>query len=552
MSAGAVRQGRVFVEIGADSKAFVSAMAQVNRQISDLGSVALEVGAKLTAIGAAITAPLAAAATQFGDLGGLLRDIQDYAGVAAGDIDGLKKAAASLGLVLDRQTAMASLQLAASTNKMRLSMLAAAATVGSIVAPEFTGFAEAVARVTKDATVFLRENRKIITVALAVGSALTGIGVVLTSVGGALKAFTANTSFLLGPMLNLIRLTAVLTVNMARLAVASMAAHPVLTILGVALAGAAVVAVRSAGGFSGAKDMIVDAFTAIAAAAQRSMPNMYEVVSTTTTGAYNAIANGDLAGAVRILWDGAIAAWTVGSAAIMGVLDPWIETVQNAWGSMVTFLANAWDRGFANLATSDWGGYLIGAFDNVINALMAAWDYMLGSLQKGWAWLTSKFQAGVDLAGEFRRIDDENRARAEERGRMRPGIEGRTNLTDQEKAAILADAERRADARVAANEQAQRDRRDRTEQRARDRPGEIRAAIADLKARTQEVAANVPDRAPIVPQRLTSQREMRGTFSALAARDLTFGTKGVDEQQLDVLKQIAFNTKDGGGGKVKP
>ena len=167
MSAGAVRQGRVFVEIGADPKQFLSAVGQVNRQIADLGSSMVEVGTKLGAIGALVTAPIAAAAAQFGNLGSLLRDMQSYAGLASNDIAGLTKVAASLGLVLDKQTAMAALQLAASTTKMRLSLAAVAATVGSVVAPEFTGFAEAVARVAKDASGFLRENRKIITIALS-------------------------------------------------------------------------------------------------------------------------------------------------------------------------------------------------------------------------------------------------------------------------------------------------------------------------------------------------------------------------------------------------
>lgn len=544
MSAGAVRQGRVFVEIGADPKEFLSAVGQVNRQIADLGSSMSEVGIKLGAIGAAITAPIAAAAAQFGNLSDVVKDIQSYAGLGARDITGLVKAAADLGIVLDRQTATAALQLAASTTKMRLSLVGVAVTIGSIVAPEFTGFAEAMSRVAKDASAFIRENRKIITVSLAVGGALTGVGVALTAIGGALKAFSSNTSFIVGPLVNMVKLTGVVTANVARLGMAFVAANPIVSLLGVALAAAAVVAFKAAGGFAGVSDKIGRAFVSIHEAAKATMPNMVEVVTLTVGGAYDAIAAGDFAGAVGVLWDGAKAAWTVGSSAIMGVLDPWIESVQNAWGNMVTYLVNAWDRGFAALATSEWGGYLIGAFDNIINGLMASWDWMVGSLQKGWAWIQSKFKAGFDIEAEFRRIDKENTDRANQRGIDRPGMEGRTNLTDAEKAKIRADAEARIAERIAGNEQAQRDRRARTEQRAAERPGAVRDAIADLRGRIKDVAANVPGKAPIVPQQIAGPAQVAGTFSAFAAGGMTFGTKGIAEQQLDILKQIAANTKE--------
>ena len=683
MSAGAVRQGRVFVEIGADPKQFLSAVGQVNRQIADLGSSMVEVGAKLGAIGALVTAPLAAAAAQFGNLGSLLRDMQGYAGLASNDIAGLTKVAASLGLVLDKQTAVAALQLAASTTKMRLSLAAVAATVGSVVAPEFTGFAEAVARVAKDASGFLRENRKIITIALSVGGALTGIGFALTSVGGALKAFGSNTSFLIGPLVRMVKLTGLVSVNLVRLAVtmgiagaagavaslqgalssvlttlagagkavavatykfaslaaiigasglaatlavflglasqtmavlgalglavtlltkrvlflragwiasqaamlaagasqgamktasffgslpkllfnagASLVKFTILLVssaasvamLGVGLAaiGAAVYVaggalLKAAGGFDGLKKSIGAAVSGGVEVFRAAMPDMVNVATMTATGAYDAFATGDLAGAVAILWEGAKAAWTVGSSAIMGVLDPWIEAVQNAWGTMTTFLANSWDRAFASLATSDWGGYLLGAMDNVVNALVATWDYLVGQIQKGWATIQGLFDKGFNVNAEIKRIDRENRQRARERADLRPGFEGRTNLTEEEKARIRADAERRISDRVLGNERAAADRRRRTEERAQDRPGEVRDAIAALRRRIGEAAANVPGRAPLPVDQIRGPAEVRGTFSAFAARGLNSGTKGIAEQQLDILKQIAANTKE--------
>ena len=59
-SAGAVRQGRVFVEIGADSKGFFAELQRVNARIGSLGDTLRSVGLGMTAVGAAIAGPIMA------------------------------------------------------------------------------------------------------------------------------------------------------------------------------------------------------------------------------------------------------------------------------------------------------------------------------------------------------------------------------------------------------------------------------------------------------------------------------------------------------------
>ena len=61
MSAGAVRQGRVFVEIGADTRSFFSAISSVNREIGGLSRAMSQVGMTVAAAGSAVFAPIAAA-----------------------------------------------------------------------------------------------------------------------------------------------------------------------------------------------------------------------------------------------------------------------------------------------------------------------------------------------------------------------------------------------------------------------------------------------------------------------------------------------------------
>jgi len=524
-----------------------SAAEQVRVQMAATGKTAVEVGIKLTAIGTAVVAPISAAVAQFGNLRDVIRDIQTYAGLSANDIGGLIKAAAELGIVLDQRTAVAALQLAASMSKMRLAMTGVAVTIGSIVAPEFTGFAEAVARVAKRASEFIRANRQIITVSLALGSVVLGLGVALTFVGGAMKSFATSTSFLVSPITLLVTQSAALAANVARLGVAFVAANPVAAILTAALVAGGVAAVQAAGGFAGLASILSGAFKSAVDAVAATFPNLTEIVGTTIAGSYNAIAAGDFAGAANILWAGTKAAWTAGTSALMGVLDPWIETAQNAWGDMGTTLAVMWEQMWVTLATSDWGQYLLGAFDNIINSVMGLWDSLVGSIQKGWAYVQGTFKAGFDVDAEIKRIDAENTARAQQRSQDRPGFAGRVGISDEEKARIAAESQARIDAIVAGNQDNRQRRADATRERAQERPKEVAAAIDDLKNAVAAQVAGNPPLAKIAPQALSGPAQTIGTFSAVAAGGLGFGTKGIPEQQLDVLKQIAAGVRGGFG-----
>ena len=373
----------------------------------------------------------------------------------------------------------------------------------------------------------------------------------MTGVQTCALPISVSSSFLLTPITSLVSSSTALIGSVARLGVAFVAANPLAVGLGVVLAGAAAAAVHAAGGIEGAGNVIAGVFSSILEGAQATFPNMTEVVTTTVAASYNALASGDFFGAASVLWEGAKAAWEVGTSALMGVLDPWIESAQNAWGNMGATIAIMWEQMWTGMATSEWGGYFLGAFDNVINSAMASWDWMTGNVKKGWAWLQSKFKVGFDLQGEIAKIDQENAARAEQRGKDRPGMAGRTGLTEEEKNKIRAESEARIADIVAGNEQMQRDRRDRTQERAANRPAAVAAVIDNLKKKVEEVAAAPPELAPIVRQQISGPAQVLGTFSAMAAAGMGAGTKGIAEQQLDVLRQIAFNTKEG-GGRVGP
>lgn len=69
MSANAVRQGRVYVEIGADPKKLFAALDAVNKRIAQVGSAMMSIGNRLAAAGTAITTPIVGAAVAFSEVG---------------------------------------------------------------------------------------------------------------------------------------------------------------------------------------------------------------------------------------------------------------------------------------------------------------------------------------------------------------------------------------------------------------------------------------------------------------------------------------------------
>lgn len=97
MSAGKVRQGGVFVEIGADAKRFFATLSRVNAEIGKAGKAMAMMGAKLTAVGTAITAPIAGAAAAFASVGDAAQKMAARTGMSVEAVTGLAFAAEQSG-----------------------------------------------------------------------------------------------------------------------------------------------------------------------------------------------------------------------------------------------------------------------------------------------------------------------------------------------------------------------------------------------------------------------------------------------------------------------
>lgn len=97
MSAGQVRAGGVFVEIGADPRQFFKALGKVNGQIGKLGASMSSAGTKMAAMGAGIVGPIFASAMAFANVGSALNDMSKRTGVATESLSVLQFAAEQTG-----------------------------------------------------------------------------------------------------------------------------------------------------------------------------------------------------------------------------------------------------------------------------------------------------------------------------------------------------------------------------------------------------------------------------------------------------------------------
>ena len=163
-----------------------------------------------------------------------------------------------------------------------------------------------------------------------------------------------------------------------------------------------------------------------------------DTAKTTMGGIYEAIAAGDLAGAMDILWAGLHAGWLRGVATLMQYVDPWIAGFQNTFtymGAEIAIIFGSMMSGISQVLNTG-KAIIMGVVDNIVNGVMASFDAMVSAVRKSWNWVQSFIVRGYDLAKENEKVDNEMAARRRQRGIDRPGVQGRMAQAAQENAAL--------------------------------------------------------------------------------------------------------------------
>lgn len=274
-------------------------------------------------------------------------------------------------------------------------------------------------------------------------------------------------------------------------------AAPILAIAGaIGLAGAAAYsfggAIRNAlsgiGDLAGQAGAVIgETFNAVVADASIVFADLGKTASTTFTGISDAITNGDLSGAMDILWAGLHAGWLRGVEALMGYIDPWVSFFQNTFTYLGTEIAATWDTLWTSLAGAfnTFGAYLQGAFDNIINPILASWDVLEAGIRKAWIRISGIFQDGEEKQRELDGVDNEMKGRADQRGKDRPGINSRVAKAEGENAQASKDSDARTTAMREDADATAQGRLDTNEQRRKDRRAATVAAEGRVEGLTQ-------------------------------------------------------------------
>jgi hypothetical protein len=228
-----------------------------------------------------------------------------------------------------------------------------------------------------------------------------------------------------------------------------------------------------AGAFSGLAGYVTEAGGAIAGSFSTAVSDGIVVLgdlaataTTTFNGVYEAVAAGDLSGAMDVLWAGLVAGWLRGVEALMSYVDPWVTAFQDVFTDIGSGIYIAWDKIYTDSAAllNTMGAFIMGFFDNIANGVMATFDNLVAGIQIAWTRVQGFITGAKDTEKRVKAIKDKNAARAEQRRQERPGIEGRTGKAAKENAqaekdrkdrekAIQDDAQATKDGRQAINKQ---------------------------------------------------------------------------------------------------
>ena len=280
-----------------------------------------------------------------------------------------------------------------------------------------------------------------------------------------------------------------------------------------------------------------------------------EIAGQAFGGIYDAIAAGDLVGAMDVLWKGLVAGWTRGVATLMSYVEPWLDLFLNTFTFMSANVMNIWDSMTSGIAQAlvTVGSVIMGVVDNIVNGVMAAFDAMVSSVRKSWNWVQSFIVRGYDLAKENAKVDDEMSARAAARASSRPGISGRMEAAAGMNADIRRQTQAGIDARNAAA-QATADARNSDNGRfgaaADAAQADLDASVrgAGLRRGLRSQADSVLDQMGGA-KTMDALQELAGEFHALAATGhLTEAQMAKFEEAADMAADRLERTAEVGGG----
>jgi hypothetical protein len=346
----------------------------------------------------------------------------------------------------------------AALQRMAIAVSDAVAPALASVVPFITGFIDGLTKLAAD-------NKEAVVLFSQVAAAIVGVGVAMVTVGYSLQALSGSISLVLKGFGLFSALASPVLLVAAGIGAAVFALYQFKDQIGAALGPVASLVQQAAGAIGeGFGPAVSDGIVVLGDLAATAM--------TTFNGIYDAVAAGDLSGAMDVLWAGLVAGWLRGTEALMSYVDPWMAAFQDVFTDIGSGIYIAWDKIYTDSSAilNTMGAFIMGFFDNIANGVMATFDNLVAGIQIAWTRVQGYITGAEDTEQRVQAIRDENAARAEQRMQERPGVNARSDKAAAENAqaekdrqerakAIKEDAQATKEARQAANAQRGADRR---------------------------------------------------------------------------------------------
>lgn len=519
MSASSIRAGAAYIELTLRDR--VSRPLQsASVALRDFGNAVAWQGAQIAAMGAAITAPLAAIAHSFAS-----------AALEGAQFVNRRDAANVMGYV------QALMRLQGAFGELRNA-------IGSAVLPLMQRWPNALARIITQAAAWVRANRQLVQTIARVAAVVVTAGTIIATAGKAI---------------------AIVGTALGGLATVASAASAAMAIVGTAVA-----AVLSPLGLlavaAGAFGVYMATSTGVAGQALGWLQGRFAELKDDALKSWKAIgdalATGDIALAGKILWLTLKMEWQKG---VNFINQLWItakESFLQLWTDAVFGTAMLFTDGWSMIETAwtETVSFLQKGWLNFTAFMTKKMNWAVGELEKMWVRFRKWMGEDVDVNARVREIDATTK-QAEQN--LATDTAAKTSRTEQRRQARRAEIEstrrgtqenlaRDAGRAQAANVGAFDGERRRSEQAvaaAKTELDDARRTAADQLAvfdRQRE-----PGGIPIVLGDQQQKLESRGTFNAAAARgigadSLAERTARATERGADLLKQIEQRVRNAG------
>lgn len=551
---GLRRMQRTIYDAGRGLSTATDALADLDLTADDLAGLSPEQQFKLLAERISqIEDPTLKAALAMGIFGRSGTQLLPLFASGARGIEMLQAEARRLGLTMSGEDAKAAEEFSDALDRLWQVVKMGVFNIGAALAPTLQMVAEKIMRVAMVISAWVKQNQETIVTVLKVAAVVVAVGLALTVLG----TIISGLGTILGVLITVVT-TVVAVIKMLAAVIAFLISPIGLVIAGVAALGAYIVYA-----------------TDIGAKALAWLGEKFNVLKDDALSAYQGIADalaaGDIALAVKVLWLTIKMEWTRG-----------VNVLEKAWLNFRNFFIkigyDAW-HGLLAVAEIVWHALEVGWIETTAffsklwtgftSFFAKTWENIKAGAQKAWNWIKSLFDDSIDLQAENKLVEDQRQAaiagiedeqqrksaqreaqREAERRRAAAIHEATLGVIGQENLQKHRELDTEYAQRMAENEQdlakARQEWRDAIDAAKKKRQEKESAGPEglegpdDIISKARDALAGLGDIGDLVQQE-AAKVGVSGTFNAMQARGL--GSGPVADRIAKATEETAKNTK---------